>query len=111
MKVIYTDKPGREAGVCYRTSFLGVISGAKEVLLDGDFPGAAEAYELAGITVGSNAEANQEGGEADPHKMGVNELKAWLTEQGIEFDASAKKADLQKLIPEKSEANQGGGEA
>ncbi|HCJ29188.1 MAG TPA: hypothetical protein DHV63_07830, partial [Pseudomonas sp.] len=41
-----------------------------------------------------------EAGETDPQKMTVAELKDWLTEQGIEFDASAKKADLQALIPE-----------
>lgn len=98
MKVIYTDKPGKDRDACYRTSFLGVISGAKEVVIDGKFPGVAEAYEAAGIKVGGKAK-QEGGGETDPHKMGVPELKEWLTKQGIEFDASAKKADLQKLIP------------
>ncbi|MFK3945625.1 HeH/LEM domain-containing protein [Pseudomonas fulva] len=37
--------------------------------------------------------------ETDPHKMNVPELKDWLTAKGIEFDASAKKPDLQALIP------------
>lgn len=95
MKVVYTDKPGNERGVCYRTKYLGVITGATEVEVDGDFPGVAEAYERAGIKVG---------GESDPHKMNVPELKDWLTEQGIEFDASAKKAELQALIPQQKEA-------
>lgn len=39
-------------------------------------------------------------GEGDPHKMNMPELKDWLTDQGIEFDAGAKKADLQALIPD-----------
>ncbi|WP_312910940.1 HeH/LEM domain-containing protein [Stutzerimonas nitrititolerans] len=98
MKVIYTDKPGKDRDVCYRTAFLGVISSAKEVVVDGKFPGVAEAYEAAGIKVGGKAKP-ESSGETDPHKMGVPDLKEWLTKQGIEFDASAKKADLQKLIP------------
>jgi len=40
------------------------------------------------------------GAETDPHKMNVPELKEWLTAKGIEFDASAKKPDLQALIPQ-----------
>lgn len=98
MKVVYTDKPGNERGVCYRTKFLGVITGAAEVEIDGDFPGVAEAYERAGIRVGGKTDPVT--GEGDPHKMNMPELKDWLTEQGIEFDAGAKKADLQALIPD-----------
>lgn len=45
-------------------------------------------------------EAKTEAGETSPHKMNVADLKEWLTEQGIEFDAGAKKAELQALIPE-----------
>lgn len=102
MKVIYTNTPGRERGVCYRTKYLGVITGATEVEIDGDFPGVAEAYERAGISVGGgNLGANkQEGVESDPHKMKVADLKEWLTKQGIEFYASAKKEELQALIPQ-----------
>jgi hypothetical protein len=37
--------------------------------------------------------------ETDPLKMTVPDLKAWLTAKGIEFDASAKKDDLQALVP------------
>lgn len=37
--------------------------------------------------------------ETDPLKMTVPDLKAWLTAKGIEFDASAKKEDLQALVP------------
>ncbi|MCA3183914.1 MAG: hypothetical protein INH12_30105 [Cupriavidus sp.] len=39
-----------------------------------------------------------------PRKLGIAELRAALTEKGIEFDADAKKADLQKLL---DAANQG----
>jgi hypothetical protein len=37
--------------------------------------------------------------ETDPLKMTVPDLKAWLAAKGIEFDASAKKEDLQALVP------------
>lgn len=53
MKVIYSDTPGSEAGVCYRRldEFFGVISSAKEVVVDGDKPNIIEAYKRAGIIV------------------------------------------------------------
>lgn len=53
MKIIYTDKPGHEPGVCYRLldQFFGVIGGAKEVVVDGDKPNIIEAYKRAGIIV------------------------------------------------------------
>jgi hypothetical protein len=53
MKVIYTDTPGNEPGVCYRllNEFFGVISSAKEVVVDGDKPNIIEAYKRAGIIV------------------------------------------------------------
>lgn len=53
MKVIYTDKPGTEPGVCYRLldEFFGVISAAREVVVDGDKPNIIEAYRRAGIIV------------------------------------------------------------
>lgn len=37
--------------------------------------------------------------ETDPLKMGVKELRTWLTANGVEFDAALTKPDLQKLIP------------
>lgn len=37
--------------------------------------------------------------ETDPLKMKVPELKEWLTAKGIAFDATAKKEDLQALVP------------
>ncbi|HEX8591745.1 MAG TPA: HeH/LEM domain-containing protein [Pseudomonas sp.] len=37
--------------------------------------------------------------ETDPNKMKVDELRAWLTGKGIEYDAGALKPELQALIP------------
>lgn len=143
MKVIYTDKPGSEPGVCYRllSEFFGVISAATDVVIHGDNPGIIEAYRRAGIKVSAAgddglrldgptiaefvaagykassyppegyasrstddevAEARkleQEAPETDPLKMKVPDLKDWLTGKGIEFDATAKKEDLQALVP------------
>ncbi|KAA0995449.1 hypothetical protein FQ192_10410 [Pseudomonas sp. ANT_J12] len=147
MKVIYSDTPGSEAGVCYRLldEFFGVISSAKEVVVDGDKPNIIEAYKRAGIIVtdgkapalredgptvaefveaGYQASAYPPAGyvsrsaqeeidaavaaqsllkdgnvETDPLKMKVPELKEWLTAKGIAFDATAKKEDLQALVP------------
>lgn len=67
----------------------------------------ASAYPPAGyVSVSSQAEIDNaieaEGGgdEADPHKMKVPQLKEWLTAQGITFDATLNKPELQALIPE-----------
>ena len=99
MKVIYTDKPGKERGVCYRllSEFFGVIGSATEVVVDGDAPDIYDAYQAAGIKVSDGNE--QEAPETDPLKMKVSQLKEWLTEKGIAFDATAKKEDLQALVP------------
>ena len=143
MKIIYTDKPGNEPGVCYRLldQFFGVIGGAKEVVVDGDKPNIIEAYKRAGIIVtdgktpllredgptvvefiaaGYKAsayppkgyaarstpeeiaealKAEQDPPETDPLKMKVPELKEWLTRNGIAFESTALKEDLQALVP------------
>ena len=98
MKVIYTDKPGKERGVCYRllSEFFGVIGAATEVVVDGDAPDIYDAYQAAGIKVSDGKEPESK--ETDPLKMKVPELKEWLTEKGIAFDPSAKKEDLQALV-------------
>jgi len=59
MKVIYTDKPGNEPGVCYRllSEFFGVISAATDVFVQGDNPHIIDAYRRAGIKV-SGADAD-----------------------------------------------------
>ncbi|WP_095118675.1 HeH/LEM domain-containing protein [Pseudomonas sp. Irchel s3f10] len=99
MKVIYTDKPGKERGVCYRllSEFFGVIGTASEVVIEGDAPEIYDAYEAAGIKVSDGKEP--ENAETDPLKMKVPELKDWLTAKGITFDPVAKKEDLQALVP------------
>lgn len=99
MKVIYTDKPGKERGVCYRllSEFFGVIGTATEVVIEGDAPEIYDAYEAAGIKVSDGKEP--ENAETDPLKMKVPELKDWLTARGITFDPTAKKEDLQALVP------------
>lgn len=99
MKVIYTDKPGKERGVCYRllSEFFGVIGTATEVVIEGEAPEIYDAYEAAGIKVSDGKET--ENAETDPLKMKVPELKDWLTAKGITFDPTAKKEDLQALVP------------
>ncbi|WP_251962279.1 HeH/LEM domain-containing protein [Pseudomonas sp. Marseille-Q5299] len=68
----------------------------------------ASAYPPNGYaSVSSQAEIDKaledEGGddETDPHKMKVPQLKAWLTAQGITFDPTLNKPELQALIPSK----------
>ncbi|MED7666812.1 hypothetical protein GXB78_06280 [Pseudomonas moraviensis subsp. stanleyae] len=99
MKVIYTDKPGKERGVCYRllSEFFGVIGTAAEVVIEGDAPEIYDAYEAAGINVSDGKEP--ENAETDPLKMKVPELKEWLTSKGIAFESNALKEDLQALVP------------
>jgi hypothetical protein len=99
MKVIYTDKPGKERGVCYRllSEFFGVIGTATEVVIEGDAPEIYDAYEAAGIKVSDGKEP--ENAETDPLKMKVPELKEWLTSKGIAFESNALKEDLQALVP------------
>ena len=99
MKVIYTDKPGKERGACYRllSEFFGVIGSATEVVVDGDAPDIVDAYQAAGIKVSDSNE--QEAPETDPLKMKIPQLKEWLTEKGIAFGATARKEDLQALVP------------
>ena len=98
MKVIYTDTPGNEPGVCYRLldEFFGVISSATEVVVEGDCPAIVDAYKGAGIKVGGLAFDEQ--AETDPLKMKVDDLKVWLTGKGIDFPADAKKDELKALV-------------
>lgn len=99
MKVIYTDKPGKERGVCYRllSEFFGVIGTATEVVIEGDAPEIYDAYEAAGIKVSDGKEPDT--AETDPLKMKVPELKEWLASKGIAFESAALKEDLQALVP------------
>lgn len=68
-----------------------------------DYPPKGYASRSSQEEIDAAIAAQREGGggaEADPHKMNAPELKEWLTAKGIDFDASAKKPDLQALIPQ-----------
>ncbi|MCE0778926.1 HeH/LEM domain-containing protein [Pseudomonas sp. NMI542_15] len=68
-----------------------------------DYPPEGYASQSSQEEIDAAIAAQREGGsstETDPHKMNVPELKEWLTAKGINFDASAKKPDLQALIPQ-----------
>lgn len=70
--------------------------GVTKVIVMGDWPVVVEAYEAAQVEV----DIVEPGGaaETDPAKMGVADLRDWLTAQGIEFDPKAPKAEIVKLI-------------
>lgn len=53
MKVVYTESPGKEKGVCYRLPkpFFGAINAAEEVVVEGDHPDIVGAYESIGVKV------------------------------------------------------------
>ncbi|QTH12475.1 hypothetical protein C4C32_17975 [Pseudomonas corrugata] len=72
-------------------------SGVTKVTVVGNWPAVVEAYKTAKVEV----DVIEAGGsaETDPANMGVADLRAWLTAQGIEFDPKAPKAEIQKLIP------------
>ncbi|MGX4728065.1 hypothetical protein [Pseudomonas corrugata] len=72
-------------------------SGVTKVTVVGNWPAVVEAYKTAKVEL----DVIEAGGpaETDPTKMGVADLRAWLTAQGIEFDPKAPKAEIQKLIP------------
>lgn len=93
------------------------------VVIEGGYPVIAEAYQKLGVPVeafGDQAEAVEVPGSAIKEQdkvdaetvvmgqvkvkelddMTVDELQAYLTDLGVEFDAKAKKADLLKLAKE-----------
>jgi hypothetical protein len=72
-------------------------SGVTKVTVVGDWPAVVEAYKAAKVEV----DVVELGGaaETDPTKMGVADLRDWLTAQGIEFDPKAPKVEILKLIP------------
>lgn len=57
-----------------------------------------EAAEKLAQSGSDNAEGEREG--QDYSQLKTDEIKAMLTEKGIEFDAKAKKADLLALLQE-----------
>ncbi|WP_030141971.1 hypothetical protein [Pseudomonas fluorescens] len=72
-------------------------SGVTKVTVIGDWPVVVDAYRTAKVQVDVVAAGGAV--EKDPAKMGVADLRNWLTAQGIEFDPKAPKAEIVKLIP------------
>ncbi len=72
-------------------------TGVTKVTVVGDWPAVVEAYKAVQVEI----DVVEPGGaaETDPAKMGVADLRDWLTAQGIEFDPKAPKAEIVKLIP------------
>ncbi|WP_095068001.1 HeH/LEM domain-containing protein [Pseudomonas sp. Irchel 3A18] len=64
-----------------------------------NYPPQGYASRSAADEVEQALKLEQEAPETDPMKMKVPELKDWLAAKGIDFDASARKEDLQALIP------------
>lgn len=64
-----------------------------------DRGGQADKVPTAKLKSEWGGEVGDEMPETDPLKMGVADLREWLSAKGIEFDPKAPKADLIKLIP------------
>ncbi len=64
-----------------------------------NYPPQGYASRSAAEDIEEALKREQDAPETDPLKMKVPELKEWLTAKGIEFDATAKKEDLQALVP------------
>lgn len=124
MKVVYTDKPGSEPGVCYRLldEFFGVISSAKEVVVDGDKPNIIEAYKRAGIivadgkalalredgpTVAEFVEAGYQASGYPPEgyasRSTREEIDAAVTAQGLTKDEALETDPLKMKVPDLKE--------
>lgn len=103
MELIYTNQlDGFDPNKRYRNAdlFRGVESGVTAVIVVGEHPEIVAAYEALGVgAVVVDLYEDQGKQETDPAKMGVADLREWLTAQGIEFDPKAPKAEILKLIP------------
>ncbi|MFJ2456773.1 HeH/LEM domain-containing protein [Pseudomonas protegens] len=103
MELIYTNQlDGFDPNKRYRSAdlFRGIENGVTAVIVVGEYPGIVAAYESLGVdVVVVDLDENQGKQETDPAKMGVADLRDWLTAQGIEFDPKASKAEIVKLIP------------
>lgn len=119
MKVIYSDTPGSEAGVCYRLldEFFGVISSAKEVVVDGDKPNIIEAYKRAGIIVtdGKTPKLREDGpsvaefveagyqASAYPPRSTQEEIDSAVAAQGLLKGSDVETDPLKMKVPELKE--------
>ena len=126
MRLLYTKRrTGFPEGFAVRNPhyFVRPEADVSLVVIEGDYPMIAEAYQKLGVPVeafGDQAEAVEVSGasiseqdKADAETaavdqadgkalddMTVDELQSYLNELGVEFDAKAKKADLLKLAKE-----------
>lgn len=97
MELIYTDQQGGfEPNKHYRNPlyFERAENGVSKVIVYGDYPAVVQAYQAKAVEV-VQAGADKQNDKA---KMTVDELKAKLTDLGIEIPADAKKADLLALL-------------
>jgi hypothetical protein len=89
--VIYTRSSERKPGVCYRNPerFIGPIRAATRVVLDGDYPNIAKAYEAIGVSVSKPAQAPQAEPEAkaqpEPEQPADDERDALAAEYEDRF--------------------------
>lgn len=98
MELIYTDQQsGFEPNKHYRNPlyFERAENGVSKVVVCGDYPAVVQAYQAKGVEV---VQVAPEGKQNSSTKMTVEELKAKLTELGVEFPTDAKKADLVALL-------------
>lgn len=102
MKVIYTKNITHMPDIVYRYPdvFYGVIAKAVDVTVEGDYPNIVAAYQQIGVTVTviNGKQPPNDNKSEDLSKLTVDMLKKRLTEAGIEFDKSAKKDELVKLL-------------
>ncbi|MCU7645645.1 HeH/LEM domain-containing protein [Pseudomonas piscis] len=102
MELIYTNQlDGFDPNKRYRSAdlFRCVESDVTAVIVVGEHPAIVDAYEAIDVEVSVVDLISQDKQETDPAKMGVADLRDWLTAQGIEFDPKASKAEIVKLIP------------
>lgn len=123
MRLLYTKRiAGLPEGFSIRNPdyFLKPENGAKHVTIEGEYPDIVEAYEKEGVSVEvAGNQAAKAAGIFDPvtatfskeealdepaskalDDMSVDELKAHLTELGVEFTAKATKQQLLELAKE-----------
>lgn len=106
MKLIYTLKSqGLPKGFSARNPryFVAVERDVKTVIIEGEYPEILKAYRDAGVEVVLAEVAEGPEPEAAPKPfstMTVLELKQHLTDQDVEFDIKANKAQLLELIQE-----------
>lgn len=99
MELIYTaQQSGFEPNKHYRNPlyFERAENGVSKVIVHGDYPAVVQAYQAKGVEV-----VQADNKQNDYAKMTVDEMKAKLTELGIEIPADAKKADLLALLVQK----------